>query len=96
MMAHGFADLEDKLASGDTQTFRLLLLLCSCVNRGLCLLLHDSELLHKDGSKLLDQMGTVGRVLELDDDSLDNLVVDALKVHLYGNKIVVRVVLHVD
>lgn len=39
-------------------------------------LLDNLELLHEDGSELLDDVGAVARGLQLDDDSLDDLIVD--------------------
>ena len=70
-MAHGFADLLKPLACGR-------LIIRSRVDS----LLHDLELLHEDGSELFDEMGSVAGVLELDDDGLDDLIVDAFEVDL--------------
>lgn len=50
--------------------------------RGGGVLLDDLELLHQDGDELLDYVGAVARILELDDDGLDDLVVDAAQVNL--------------
>lgn len=56
-------------------------------------LLDDLELLHQDGDELLDYVGAVARILELDDDGLDDLVVDGAEVDL-GGGVVVGGVLH--
>lgn len=59
-------------------------------------LLDDLELLHQDGDELLDYVGAVARILELDDDGLDDLVVDAAQVDLGGGEGQVGGVLHLD
>ena len=50
-------------------------------------LLNNLQLLHQDGSKLLDQMRPVASILQLDDDSLNDIVVDSLKVDWPGRVI---------
>ena len=74
-MAHGFADL-------------VIMLECRLhiQRRRINSLLNDLELLHEDGGKLLDEMGPVAGVLKLDDDSLDNLIIDALEVDFLDNR----------
>lgn len=57
-------------------------------------LLDDLELLHQDGDELLNDVGAVAGILELDDDGLDDLVVDAAQVDLGGGR--VGGVLHLD
>lgn len=59
-------------------------------------LLDDLELLHQDGDELLDYVGAVARILELDDDGLDDLVVDGAQVDLCGGRGRVGSVLHLD
>lgn len=44
--------------------------------RGGHILLDYPELLHQDGSELLDNVWPVVRTLKLDDDSLDDLIID--------------------
>jgi len=92
MMAHGFAELwgtvgqhtaaDDRAQGpGDGDGSR----------EGGRLLLHDPELLHQDGSKLLDQVGSVARALEAEDNGLDDLVVDAAQLELADQRRIRRV-----
>lgn len=58
-------------------------------------LLDDLELLHQDGDELLDDVGAVARILELDNDGLDDLVVDAAQID-FGGRGHVGGVLHLN
>lgn len=110
MIAEGFADLRRSVPvhSGDNAhceargTVR-----CGAARHGTrcrpereCkggnILLDDLELLHQDGDELLDDVGAVAGILELDDDGLDNLVVDLAEVDLWGGGGVVGGILHLD
>ena len=46
-------------------------------------LLDDLELQHQDGGEFLDQMRPVARILQLDDDGLDDFIIDALHVDCF-------------
>lgn len=61
-------------------------------------LLNNLELLHQDSGQLLDDMGAVARGLELDNDRLDNLIVDARDVNvcIAGKRAVVVGIAHFD
>lgn len=48
------------------------------------LLLDDFELLHQHSSKLLDNVWSVPGILELHNDCLDNLIMDAFHVNRFG------------
>lgn len=43
-------------------------------------LLNNLQLLHQDGSKLLDQVRPVASILKLNDDRLNDIIIDGLKV----------------
>lgn len=91
MIAQGFADLE----RGGGQVSRRPKGMSKQETVSGNILLYYSELLHQHGSKLLDYVGPVVGVLELNNDSLNNLIIDAGQVNFGGWGAVVGV-LHLD
>lgn len=107
-MAEGFADLQRQSVLVSSVTMRIMRAVrCGAARRdkvrdagcrkdaGGNVLLDDLELLHQDGDELLDYVGAVAGILELDDDGLDDLVVDGAQVDLGGRRRVGGV-LHLD
>ena len=74
MMAQALADLWRRFTSASTRTF----------SGHWNLLLDNSEMLHQHSSELFYDVRSVPSILELQNDSLHNLIVDALHINQFG------------